>query len=288
MIAYNKYRRIGKLIILLVTLAFAVNLNAQKAEPETELKYVKNSDSSRTITYIVKYTKSDAKKSSEAVGVPVKFVIGDSKGLSEVVKTNGYGIAKFVIDASKKMPFKNEKCTISASLLENEIVEPKSDSITIRDLWIDMKTELKDSVKTIIFSAFEINSKGQRIPVKTDFAFYVPRTFSKLKVAEGSTSDDGSGEVEFPEGIFGDTIGNVTLIGRVEENEIYGNVEKTQVVNWGIPTNYHVSKYHRALWTTFAPYWMIITLTILLLGVWGHYFFVIYKIIKINRESKII
>ncbi|MCK5367862.1 MAG: hypothetical protein KAQ62_04895, partial [Cyclobacteriaceae bacterium] len=41
----------------------------------------------------------------------------------------------------------------------------------------------------------------------------------------------------------------------------------------------------RALWHTNAPLWMIITLIILLVGVWGHYIFVIINLFKLKSLS---
>lgn len=281
-----KYRKLGLVACMIAIFIFTTNAIAQKIEPETEFKYVKNSDQSRTLTYSVKYVKADAKKSSAAADVPITFSTGIAKEKLTTVKTNGYGIAQCIIPVNQKLPLKNGKYSFYASIDENPIVESKSDSLSLAELGIEMKLEVKDSVKTISFHAFEIGPNGEKTPVKTDFVFYVPRMFSKLKVAEGSSGEDGNGEVEFPNGIPGDSTGNLTVLGRVEENELYANVEISQIINWGVATNYHIAKFHRALWTTIAPTWMIITLTVLLLGVWGHYMFVVYKLYRIRKESK--
>lgn len=281
-----KYRKLGLVVCMIAISIFNTNAIAQKIEPETEFKYVKNSDQSRTLTYSVKYVKADAKKSSAAADVPITFSTGIAKEKLTTVKTNGYGIAQCIIPVNQKLPLKNGKYSFYASIDENPIVESKSDSLSLAELGIEMKLEVKDSVKTISFHAFEIGPNGEKTPVKTDFVFYVPRMFSKLKVAEGSSGEDGNGEVEFPNGIPGDSTGNLTVLGRVEENELYANVEISQIINWGVATNYHIAKFHRALWTTIAPTWMIITLTVLLLGVWGHYMFVVYKLYRIRKESK--
>ncbi len=281
-----KYRKLSILACLIAISIFTTNAVAQKIKPETEFKYIKNSDHSRTLTYSVKYVKADARKSTFAPDILITFSTGTAKEKLASVKTNGYGVAQCIIPISQKLPLKNNTCSFSASIDENPLVESKSDSLSLTDLGIDMNLNVKDSVKTITYQVFEIGSNGEKTPVKTDLVFYVPRTFSKLKVAEGSSGEDGKGEVEFPNGIPGDSIGNLTVLGRVEENEKYANVEVSQTIAWGVPTNYHISKFHRALWTTIAPTWMIVTLTVLLLGVWGHYMYVVYKLYRINKESK--
>jgi hypothetical protein len=280
----SKYYKLIAKASLAVICLFATNIYGQKYEPETLLKYVKNTDQSRTLTYSVKYQKADKKFSSEAVGVPVTFTTGANKEKLITLKTNGYGEAQYIIPANQKLPMINGKYAFFATIDENPLVETKTDSISLVDLLIEMRLEVKDSIKTIIFQTFEIDAEGQKKQVPTDLAFYVPRTFSKLKIAESSSTENGTAEVEFPNDIPGDTIGQLTVIARVDENETYASVECVQTIKWGVPTNYYVAKFRRALWTTIAPTWMIITLTILLLGVWGHYMFVLYKIFRIRKE----
>ncbi len=41
----------------------------------------------------------------------------------------------------------------------------------------------------------------------------------------------------------------------------------------------------RELWTPIAPMWMIITLIIMLAGVWGHYIYAIVQLIGIRRSK---
>jgi len=42
----------------------------------------------------------------------------------------------------------------------------------------------------------------------------------------------------------------------------------------------------RELWTPIAPVWMIVTLIIMLAGVWGHYIFAVIQLIIIKHQSK--
>ena len=128
---------------------------------------------------------------------------------------------------------------------------------------------------------------GKKSPVAGEMlVLYVPRIFSMLPVAEITLDDNGSAAVEFPSDIPGDKEGNITLIARFDEHMTFGNVEKRETVKWGIPTDYSIPKTHRALWTKTPPWWMIITLSILLTGVWGHYMFAVISLIRIKIDAK--
>jgi hypothetical protein len=41
----------------------------------------------------------------------------------------------------------------------------------------------------------------------------------------------------------------------------------------------------RELWTPIAPLWMIITLIIMLTGVWAHYIYAIIQLVLIKRSK---
>jgi hypothetical protein len=257
---------------------------AQKAEAETEFKYTKNSDNSRTLTYTVK------SKSGTASAVPVRDVniifMNGSDNLA-TVKTDAQGVATCVIPASKKLTWQdNGKLKFSATIGTNALVETGSKEVSLTDIEIQMDFKIEDSVKKVYFKAFELGPNEEKKPVsKTDIFFYIPRMFSLYKVADGSLGEDGTGEIEFPSDLPGDSLGNLTIMARIEESENYANVEKQEKIAWGKPVNYHFPKFQRALWTAVAPTWMIITLTILLLGVWAHYAFVIFNLWKIKQES---
>lgn len=283
----QKYNRFSRTILCYVLLISAglLNATAQKGEAETELKYLKNSDNSRTLTYSVKI-KQEEGNPKPAIGIPIIFKVGDNVTLASV-STNYSGIAKYIVPVSQELPYDGEgKLKFSATIDNNNLVETKTDEVSLKDIEIQMDLKEVDSVKKVFLKAFELLPKGEKKPIaKLDVNIYIPRMFSLLKVAEGSLGEDGSAEIEFPSGLPGDSIGNITVVSRVEENSDYANVEKRVEIAWGKSINYHIPKFQRALWTAVAPTWMIITLTILLLGVWAHYAFVIYKLWKIKRES---
>ena len=91
---------------------------------------------------------------------------------------------------------------------------------------------------------------------------------------------------EFPTSIIGDSLGNVLVISRLEDHYDYGNVEVSGEIKWAIPKKLLTAERPvRELWTPIAPLWMIITLIIMLSGVWGHYIYAIIQLIKIRRSK---
>ena len=92
---------------------------------------------------------------------------------------------------------------------------------------------------------------------------------------------------EFPSTLIGDTTGVVTVIAKIEEHYDYGDVLGEATIDWAIPKHSkHVDSFYRELWTPTAPMWMIVTLIIMLVGVWGHYFYAMYQLYMIKRSSK--
>ena len=82
-------------------------------------------------------------------------------------------------------------------------------------------------------------------------------------------------------------MGNIIIVAKIEENDLYGNVEGQSSITWGIPKQYYLAEMPtRELWTPIAPLWMIVTLITMLTGVWAHYFYAIIQLVLIRRSSR--
>ena len=95
-----RFPRKLRCLTLLLLICF-LNTMAQKGEPETEFKYLKNSNNSRTLTYSVKI-KQDQGESKHAVGISIIFACGENK--IAAVNTDFKGIAKCIIASNKELP----------------------------------------------------------------------------------------------------------------------------------------------------------------------------------------
>lgn len=283
----NKILRIfGILSILLAGAAPLFSQDKTPVTPYFQFQYFKNSDDLRSLRTTLTY-------SSDRVEVPlpgmeISFYTGMSaKKLLGTALTNENGVARFDIPADLSLPVNSEgKWEFISDFTGNDTIEPASSELQIRDIELDMALSQADSIKTVSLAAFTAE-KNKSVPVAGEAVMvYVPRMFSLLPVGEAMLDENGKATLEFPPDLPGDSSGYLTIIARIEEHPDYGNLERKIVEKWGIPVKITSQVAHRALWTKTPPWWMIITLSILLSGVWGHYLFAIISLILIKRESK--
>lgn len=152
------------------------------------------------------------------------------------------------------------------------------------DVVLNMLLTEVDSIKTVSVKAYT-PANGEEVPVAGEtVTVFVPRMFSNLIIGELTLDEAGTASLEFPSDLPGGKDGNLTIVAAFIDNSTYGNVEKREVIHWGIPTDYLPTS-HRALWTQRAPSWMIYTLSVLLAGVWGHYLFAVISLIRIKINA---
>jgi hypothetical protein len=147
---------------------------------------------------------------------------------------------------------------------------------------------IEDSLRMLKVTATQKNEKGEEVAIPSETVnIYIPRLFSLLKIGEIALDETGTGTLEFPKEIVGDTLGNLLVIAKIEEHDKFGFVQGSNVINWGVHKQYYKAEVpSRELWTPIAPLWMIITLLIMLAGVWAHYMYAVYELIMIKRLSK--
>ena len=175
--------------------------------------------------------------------------------------------------------------SFGASFKGKDKYPPISAATTMKPLKMEMSFFQQESEKMANVKAFELNEKNEWIPVENlEIQFYVPRTFSLLKVGKG-TFVKGLTSLEFPTTLPGNQLGYLTLIAKVEDNEVYGNVEVGGTINWGKPLPL-VKTIKRGLGDTDAPLWMVYTLIVLLSLVWFHYMYVIFTVFRIRHLGK--
>jgi len=278
-------------IILFLSLlpVFSMNVFSQDSaviSPYIQLQYFKNTDDQRVLQTNLTYSKN--RMELPLPGMEISFFTGaDKKELIATALTDNKGVARLELNNDAKLKTdKNGMWAFSSEFKGNDTVKAGTSEVTVKDVRLEMVLTLVDTIKTITVKAF-IKVNGTEKPVSGEAVkVYVPRMFSLLPISELTLDDSGTATVEFPSDLPGDKEGNLTLIARFEENQIFGNVEKRETLKWGLPTDYSVPKTHRALWTKTAPKWMIYTLSVLLAGVWGHYLFALISLIRIRLDAK--
>jgi len=272
-------------LVTLLTLPAVTSLSQGKSKisPYIQLQYFKNTDDQAYLLTTLTYSMN--RMELPLPGMVISFFAGEE--LLASVETDEKGMAKIPFDRNAELPVSFDgSWSFSSEFKGNDTIEGANSELAIVDVKLEMTLSLTDSIKNITLKALSTRN-GKEVPVSGEVVtIYVPRMFSLLPVGEATLDDNGTAVFEFPSDIPGDEKGNIIILARFEENPTYGNVEKRITEQWGIPTSYSVPKTHRALWTKTPPMWMIITLSILLTGVWGHYFFAVISLILIKIDAK--
>jgi hypothetical protein len=150
---------------------------------------------------------------------------------------------------------------------------------------------VEDSTKQVKAVVTKTDANSNNEPIKgVDVHFYIKKSFGLLPLEGDFTTTDSMGEasVDFPTDIPGDQFGNVTVIAKVEDNDELGNLETVKTVRWGVSVNTRQSVEPRALWASGnnAPWPLTITVTGIVVIVWGIIFYIIFQLIVIKKTGK--
>lgn len=206
--------------------------------------------------------------------LPLGFVITDGTGKA-VLNVKGDSLKT---DAEGKLNFK-------AVFAGNKAMEAAEEVTAFKRAKLIITPVKEDSLLSVQFKLVDIGS-GSETPVpEATVGVYVKRSFLPLKLGEGTTDENGEATIEIPQSLPGDAKGNITLIGKLDENETYGNLEASAVQNWGVPVSDKPQALPRALWSTHPPIWMLITFIVLVGTVWGHYLIIIIQLFRLRKEE---
>lgn len=121
-----------------------------------------------------------------------------------------------------------------------------------------------------------------------DLYFYVKRTFSNLPIGDvfNTTDEDGMVTITFPNDLPGDHDGNVIILTKIIESDLYNDLSIETTKTWGIPTPIvDQSEEKRSLWAASAnaPIPLIIIVSSLIVSIWFIICYIIYKLYKISK-----
>jgi hypothetical protein len=170
----------------------------------------------------------------------------------------------------------------------NEFDEVTAESsITKTKLLIDTVSGME--TRSIRVRVMELK-ENEWVPARdVELKLGVKRLGGELPIGEEETyTTDSTGEViaEFQKAeLPGDTAGNLILVARVDDNELYGNLLAEGGVPWGIASKVTDAFNERTLWSTRdkAPIWLLSAAAFIVIIVWGTIFFLLLQIIKIRK-----
>ncbi len=205
-------------------------------------------------------------------------VITDAKGVATLQLPEKYNIAS---DTLIEMHF-------IVVLETNPIFQDKETKLTIRKVNLEPNFIDHDSLKTILAYVTELDSGGNKIPQgNVGIKFFVDRPLSRLPIGDLYNATDKAGKVSvsFPSDLPGDSSGNVRIFVRIDDSDVYGNVEISKDLSWGVPTHFSDATIARSLWASGAnaPILLLILINALIVATWGILFYIMYKVYQISK-----
>lgn len=283
-----------QIISFLIALLFSINGNAQENDASNynmsfEFKTVKQDDNSRLLeASFTGKNKEDRKDILPIYNAEIKFfnVLNEEEVLLGTSKTSQEGIAQITLPENQKyLTDETGNINLTARFEGNEALEESSAELIVKNIRLELNLEEIDSVKMVLITAFTFDESGAEIPLEeTDVIIYVQGMLSKMKIAEGTISE-GAFEFEMPTNLPGDKNGNLTVFSIIEEHEEYGTVIQKKNIKWGVFEK-QITKAKNTLWSSAAPIWMYVVLTILLVGVWANYIYTFINLFKIKKEGE--
>jgi len=144
-----------------------------------------------------------------------------------------------------------------------------------------------DSTKTCIATLL-----SDSLPViETDVHLYVKTLYALLPVSKVTATDEnGEASFEFPTDLPSAKNGMLDIVAKVEKNEIYGNVETHESIKWGITPKSEIDWANRSLSASRerAPMVLVVASTIIILFIWGILFYIIFQLVKIKKQARVI
>jgi hypothetical protein len=266
--------------------------NADTTGPSTTvLRFVclNTSDDSIQLKSTISVKHDDG--NTNLANAPVEFFSVETAGdvLIKTGKTDMYGVSEIKIPVRNTFG-RNDQQMVSfkAVYAGSDKYESSEGEFSLKPAKLKVSFYEEDSVRFVKVEGTQFNSDGTETSIgAVDVIVSVPKLFSMLKIAEISLDSTGIGTAEFPADIIGDSLGNLTVVAMVEENDVFGNIRGSAENSWGLPKHLiSPDRPSRELWTPIAPLWMIITLIIMLAGVWGHYVYAVVQLVMIKKSSK--
>jgi len=172
--------------------------------------------------------------------------------------------------------------------------------ICISNAEIYGQEEMQDAIVTVSFSekdgskiitAIALDQEG--LPIEyLDLYFYVKRTFSLLPIGDmfNSTDENGVVEVKFPSDLPADEEGNVTIVVKIMEADMYNDLTLEMTKNWGVPVVLDDPKIEqRSLWAAAAnaPISLVLTVSAMILAIWYIICYIIFNLYLISRIKRL-
>jgi hypothetical protein len=155
---------------------------------------------------------------------------------------------------------------------------------------INIDTSTDGATQSIIVSVSKYESDEWLPAPDVEMKVGIQRLGGILSAGDEETyTTDSSGTVTVEltkDSLPGDAHGNIVLVAKVDDNDLYGNLVVEKTVPWGVSGKSEKNFFdQRRLWGTKfqTPVWLLFMAYSIVLGVWGTIIYLIVQVIKIRR-----
>ncbi|MEP6675465.1 MAG: hypothetical protein ABJA78_09925 [Ferruginibacter sp.] len=276
------------LTLFLCSLTTALSVSAQDtlAQPVVKLHYFA---SNNNIQYLSVETVTKSGKKWKPLPKQTVTIFLDSNSAENLISktsTDETGKSTVVIQPRLQSQWNNgSKHNFIAVLDEN------STTLEITKAKIVMDTVTADGIRTINVKIMFLENNAWVPASDVELKIGVSRSGSSILSAgeEGTYTTDSTGavSVEFKrDSLPGDEKGNLTLLAKVEDNELYGNLLIEKKVPWGSAFVNNGNFFdQRTLWSTRfrTPLWLLAMAYGILIIVWGTIIYLVLQIVRIKK-----
>jgi hypothetical protein len=253
-----------------------------------QISFQKQSDGARKAVVRAKGT-NENEKSVYLRGLPVDFYFskGNIQSFIEKDSTDNDGNAVLII--TNKVPADSEgKINITAKTEGSNNYAPAEVSGSVKDANLTLSVNADSSAKSLMAKIVQVDTNGTSVPLKDiEVTFYLRRLFGLMKLGDDAVTTDANGIalVEVPVNLKGDSEGMITIVARIEDNDIYGNIESVVSAKLGIPVPAENNPLPRAFYSARVPIWMLISFIFIIIGISCTILFVLYQLYRIKKEK---
>ncbi|MGZ5280855.1 MAG: hypothetical protein ACXWDO_06835 [Bacteroidia bacterium] len=169
--------------------------------------------------------------------------------------------------------------------------------LTITEATLDLTLNATDSGKYAFIKLYKMVNGEKEAVAEEEVMLFVKRSFNNLPVTGATDGEeatpamtDANGEIAMlvPDDIPGDEAKNIVILAKVEEHGEFGTLVTEKTVKWGVPVVFNGKSEIRALWSTRdnAPYWLVLTVTSIVAGVWLTICYIIIQLFRIKNMGK--
>jgi hypothetical protein len=286
----------NKLVFLLLPFLFILLTNRVMAQEDSvaaeELVKLKYFNDNNGTQYLILENSLKTGKKVEMLNNKVFQLYLDSNATGNLigkVTTDKKGKAKSFIPPSLKAIWDASPTHKFIAVAAGKETENAAE-LEIAKAKIQIDTVSAEGVRSITVQVMHFENNAWVPANEVEMKVGIQRHGSILSAGEEATyTTDSTGSVTVElnkDSLPGDLKGNYILAARVEDNDLFGNLEVEKTVPWGIAVKADHSFFEkRALWTTRfkTPLWLLFMAYSIVIGVWGTIFYLIFQMVKIKK-----